>query len=420
MKQTLFATLFALPALLFSQDENLRNYDYLYLDNLRSVKFHIEGLYLSQPILNLRSSTPLTLSFDDLDGDYKNYTYSVVHCDANWQPSNLVESEYVEGFYEEDIRDYEYSFKVKSIYTHYQLAFPNEDMHVTKSGNYLLKIYENEDEKRLAITRRFMVVEPLVSFVADVTRPAIVSKGDTHQEIDFRMVHEDFEIRNPRQEITATILQNGRWDNAVTGIQPLFSKQKEQIFDYQDKIVFLAGKEFRYADLRSIRYGSPNIESISQEGGKYEAVLYRDFKRGNSTYLEYEDINGNFIIETRDDDVDDLESEYVSVLFSLASSERTDEDIYLFGGFTDWQLKPEFKMVYNPVISAYVGKVLLKQGYYTYLYAAVPKGKNELDFEATEGSWHEANNAYTILIYYRPFGGRYDRIIGATTFSSRL
>ncbi|HFA48201.1 MAG TPA: DUF5103 domain-containing protein [Bacteroidetes bacterium] len=450
--------LFCIPFLLsYGQDENLRNYDYTYYDNIRSVKFHVDGELISLPILALGWPNALLLSFDDISGeDVRDYVYSVEHCNADWTPSNLTEIEYLDGFSDERIDNYDYSFKAKSIYTHYWVRLPNEDMAFLKSGNYLLKVYDDEDEKKLVITRRFMVADPQVDIVQRMVRPAQVSKNRTHQEIDFKVIHEGFEIRNPRQELTAVVLQNGRWDNAITGIKPFISRLEEQSFDYQDKIVFPAGKEFRSIDLRGVRYPDPRLVSMTEQNGKYEAVIETDIKRGGMAHFERFDINGNFIIENTDengrlsirrtdnsqsgqngvsdaerqyqifgrddsqDEIHNLQSEYIDALFSLKSSgEMYGEDIYIFGGLTEWQLKPEFKMVYNPAVNAYVAKVKLKQGYYDYIYAALPEGKSEADFEVTEGDWHETENEYTILIYYRPFGGRYDQLIGMKTFTSR-
>jgi hypothetical protein len=404
-----------------AQDENLKFEDYTYLNNIKSVRFHVDGLLLSYPILNLNSQTVLHFSFDDLSPDYRDFTYTVVHCDANWKPSALLQHEYIRGFYEERIDNYDYSFKTKSIYTHYSLYLPNRNMQFIASGNYLLKVYVNEGRsKKLAVTKRFVVVDNRVSVSAKVVKPAMVSRSNTHQEIDFTITHKGFEIRNPRQELSVAVLQNGRWDNAISGLTPMFSRLEEQIFDFQDKIVFPAGKEYRYADLRSMKYGSESIQFLDYAENKYEATLYRDEKRGNKTYLEIEDINGNYVIETLDDKDHNLEGSYIDVLFSLASAgEMQGEDVYLFGSMTDWQLKPEFKMVYNPMVSAYVTKVLLKQGYYNYSYAALPKGTYKPDFEVTEGDWFETNNTYTILVYYKPFGSRYDQLIGAYSFGSR-
>lgn len=403
-----------------AQDEGLRFYDYVYLNNIKSVKLHVQGLLLSQPIMNLNTPAGLKLSFDDMDGDTKRYVYTVVHCDANWEPSKLTEAEYINGFQEGDIETFDYSFKTRSIYTHYWFSFPNRDMELTQSGNYLLKVYENEGEKRLAITRRFMVVDNKVSVIPTMVRPADVGKNDTHQEIDFTVTHKDFEIRNPRTELSVTVLQNGRWDNAITGLQPQFSKLDEQVYDFQDKIVFPAGREFRYADLRSTKVPSGNVEFIDFENEHPVVTLYPDRKRIDSGHLEIDDLNGNYVIQTLDDDDHDLESDYVTVWFKLYSPmEMYQQDLYIFGGLTDWQLKPEFKMVYNPAISSYVGRAELKQGYYDYLYAALPKGASAPEFDETEGNWFETDNLYTVLVYYRPFGGRADQLIGAYSFNSR-
>lgn len=455
---------------LFSQDENLRYENYVYVDNIKSVKFHEREQYTSLPIISLESGRLLELTFDELDADVKTYVYSVQHCNRDWTPSTMSEMEYIDGFSEGDIEDYEYSIGTQAIYTHYSLRLPNDDMAFTKSGNYLLKIYEDEDDKKLVITRRFMVVEPIMKVFADMVRPAIVSKMKSHQEIDFVVAHDGFEVRNPRTELSASILQNGRWDNAVMNIPPQYTRREEQLFTYQDKIVFEAGREFRPMDLRNFRLGTPDIRSVDLIGETYEVTIHNDKKRIKKVHLDYVDLNGDFIIENRDNsrrnnrrqatnnsaewdrqnsirfsmgldtlsrydssrsrtifdadnyqaDDNDIRSDYGNVLFSLYSpTEYHDLDVYLFGGLTDWKLKPAFKMAYNRAVNSYVGKATLKQGYYDYMYVTVPKKGGKPSLEDTEGSWFETENYYTILVYYRPFGKRYDMLVGATTINSR-
>lgn len=471
--------LFSVVGFAAGQDENLRYDNHIYKDNIKTVRFFSDGNYnrisggvsgfsAAYPIVRL-GGDQLFLSFDDMDGDFKNYVYTIVHCNADWTPSNLSEMDYMDGFRENDLSDYEYSFNTYSIYTHYSLVLPNEDLRFTKSGNYLLKVYEDESEKTLAITRRFMVVEPIVKIFPEMTRPAMVDKMKTHQELDFVITHENFEIRNPRTELSATVLQNGRWDNAIMGIPPQFTRAEEQRFNYQDKIVFPALREFRPLDLRSFRYGTRDIRQVDFVNDQYEIMLLEDRKRFNQPHLDIFDLNGGFVIQNLDDlgtnlqnearqnirniqttnrrlkelgldtvsvagaegisfsPIDayeasdyDVKSEYGNVLFTLYSpTEYYETDVYIFGGLSDWELKPEFKMVYNPQISSYVAKVQLKQGYYDYYYVTVPKGSREIMYDDTEGSWFETENNYTILIYYRPFGVRYDQLVGALTISSR-
>lgn len=421
MKYIPFALFLLISIIGFSQDAGLRYDDYIYKDNIKSVQFHIDGLFTSYPIIDLGANAALAFSFDDIDADVKNYTYTLVHCDQDWRPSNLSEMEYIDGFVEDRIDAYEFSFKTITPFTHYRLYLPNQNQAFTKSGNYLLKVYEDEGEKTLAITRRFVVVEPVVRIAPQMVRPSTVSKMRTHQELDFVVDFDRLNIRSPQQEVRATVLQNGRWDNAVYNVAPLFFRGTQLIFDYQDKIVFPAGKEFRYLDLRSLRTRSENIAEIQQLNNTIDVLLYKDEKRFDKVYLNRRDLNGQFVIESFDQQDYELSGNYADVLFTLYSPEPLyDYDIYLFGELSDWRADERFKMAYNNSVNGYVAKVKLKQGYYDYAYAAVKRDAKQKtpDLGEIEGHWYETENQYTVLIYYRPFGERYDRVIGAVTFTS--
>ncbi len=422
MKHTIITFILGtLSAALLAQDAGLRYEDYTYKNNLRTVQLYVDGLFTSQPIIELGSNSALVLSFDDMDANVKNYTYTIVHCDLNWQPSNLAEMEYINGFVEDRIEQFEFSFQTLTPYTHYRLYLPNRAQSFTKSGNYLLKVYEDEREKTLAITRRFVVVESLVNIRPQMVRPNAVSKMRTHQELDFVVDFNRLNIRDPQREVRATVLQNGRWDNAIIDIPPLFVRGTQLIFDYQDRVIFPAGKEFRYLDMRSLRFGSENLTAVERIGDTYEVTLNKDQKRFNQVYLNRQDLNGMYVIETFDQEDPFLSSNYANVLFSLYSPEPLyDYDVYLFGKLTDWRIDERYKMAYNPLVNGYVGKVQLKEGYYDYKYAVVPReGKNRTaNLTEIEGDWYETENQYTILLYYRPFGERYDRVISVISVSS--
>ena len=408
--------------LLIAQPEEGNCYcDNTYVDYIQTARLHPVGLVLANPILELGSNTQLYLSFDDLSPDVRAYTFTVEHLDADWTPSDLSPTEYIDGFTENTLQDYEFSFNTLTPFTHYFFAFPNEDIAFTRSGNYILKIYDDEEDRKLVLTRRFMVVESSMEILPRFVRPAMVQNSDTHQEIDLIVSHPGINVRRPRQEVQIAVVQNWRWDNAVTGIRPLFFRPEEMQFDLQNKIVFEAGKEFRFVDLRSFRATNQNVYNIQAYDDAVEVTLFKDEKRMNRAYLEFEDINGNYIIETFDNRDPDLEADYAYVLFSLSSpTHYIDEDVYIFGALSEWQLKPEFKMTYNNKIGAYISEVFLKQGYYNYMYTLVPKGSTTVSFADFEGNWHEANNNYSILVYYRPFGERYDRLVAAGTYSSRF
>lgn len=456
MKKIFLLFLFAISAsFIFAQDDEadkgLMYEDHVYVDYIRSVKFHIPGIVVSQPMVNLGSGA-LTFSFDDMQGDVKNYSYSLVHCNADWTPSELSEMEYMDGFNEERIEYAEYSFNTLTNFTHYRVTIPNEDFRFTKSGNYLLKVYDDEDDKFLVVTKRFMVVEPRFIVRAQTVPTSMVSKGRTHQEVNFVVEHKGIRVNSPRQEINVVLMQNGRWDNALKNIKPQFIKGDQLIYDFLDKITFPAGKEFRYFDMRTLRYRADKVKSIERYDDGYDVTLYMDKMRGYSVYYNLRDINGGYVIGNVDDndgvnvsfsendgvdvrlakidllrrqmieneESNNLESDYANVLFSLEMNEPIyDKDVYIFGAMTDWKIKEEFKMTYQNVVNAYVADIFLKQGFYNYMYATVPKrGEKIPDLGELEGNWYETENQYTVLVYYRPFGERYDRLVAGYSFNS--
>ena len=410
----------SLPYLAFGQNEDPQNYDCVYRGHIKSVKFHLNGLFLSQPIIDLNSRSTLMLSFDDLNNDVKDYIYTIEHCDRDWKPSQLNEMEFLDGFNGELIQNFRYSIKTSVDYTHYELLLPNQDIRWTKSGNYLLKVYEDEDDQELVITRRFMVVDRQVTIKPQMV-PGIGAKFRTHHEIDFLVDLQELRPRSAQQELTAVILQNGRWDNAITGMRPLIERSNQAVFDYQNKINFPAGKEFRHIDLRSLNYRGDGIAVIEEYPESWEIVLEKEEKRFDKVYLSGEDLNGNFVIETLDQPNQQLSSDYANVLFALYSPEPLyDQQVYLFGAFTDWRIQEQFKMVYNNSVNSYVAKIPLKQGFYNYAYAVTTQKDPKPNLTEIEGDWYETENDYIILVYYRPFGGRFDQLIGAVTVNSNF
>lgn len=419
MSRILFIFLLTTSFQSFAQQNEAKNYDNVYVGNIRSVKFHPEGAPLGYPIVDLNSNTQLTLSFDDLNEEFIDYFYTITLCNADWSPADLNEMDYLEGFNGERISEYHYSFNTLKNYTHYVLKLPNDNIRWLLSGNYLVNVYEDTEEAALVITRRFMVVEPIMKTFPQMVFPNQPSKSKTHHELDFTVNHKGIEISNPRKEISAVVLQNGRWDNAITGLSPVFIKGYDLIFDFQNKIVFPAGKEFRHLDIRTFRYLSDKSVEITSTDELYDVLLFKEEPRVFKNFQTYKDINGNFVIEHAEDKNADLEGDYASVFFSLGvSQEYFDSDVYIFGKITDWQLKPEFKMAYNATVSAYVGRALLKQGFYNYYYVELPAGSTISSHENIEGDWHEAENTYTVLIYYRPFGARHDLLVSSSTISS--
>jgi len=61
----------------------------VWVDNIRTVKFHVQGLPTSEPVVRLNSSTRLILRFDDVDLDVKDYVYSIQLHNRDWTLNEL-------------------------------------------------------------------------------------------------------------------------------------------------------------------------------------------------------------------------------------------------------------------------------------------------------------------------------------------
>jgi hypothetical protein len=424
----------------YSQPELDSYDDGVYRDYIRSVRMHVTGLYLSLPIASLGAENALFLSFDELDGKGTRYYYTVIHCDRNWRPTQeLSQFDYLGGYREGEIRDYEFSSGTYQDYLQYKLTIPNDEVKWSISGNYLLVVYEAGEENNPILTRRFLVTEEKIGFKTEVSRPAVVSKQNTYQEIDFGIETAALNSSNPRAEISCVIMQNGRWDNAVRDVEPRLVTGTYLSYDYQDKIVFEAGKEFRNLDISSMIYKSEFVLDIEEYPEGYSTILFHDEPRAQMAYLWRRDLNGMYVPYNRDysrrgipfDSLastinlvtrynyreQNLSTEYSEVLFTLNLPEDFGREIYVVGGMTDWKMLPENKLTFDDRVGAYIARLYLKQGYYNYAYA-VPDEHHHPDFSVIEGNWYATENLYSILVYYRPRGSQYDKLVGVHTFNS--
>tara|TARA_R110002072_G_scaffold15884_10_gene63107 strand:- start:383 stop:1666 length:1284 start_codon:yes stop_codon:yes gene_type:complete len=395
----------------------LRYEDYIYQEGIKTIRFHPSDDPLAMPMIRLFSAERLLLSFDDLYEDFVNYSYTVIHCDANWKASGLMKSDYLNNFQNYYINDYDYSLNALVPYTNYKLSIPNQDLSFTKSGNYILKVYRDDNEENIVFTRRFMVYESMVSASGTIRRATQVDKMNSHQEVDFIINHSGYVIQQPFRDLNVVLLQNQRWDNAISNLKPQFIQNAKLTYNYDDENTFEGLNEFRSFDTKNLQTLSQNIRRINMDS-LYHAYIRAEAPRLISKYAVQFDINGQYVVRRLDAGDSDLEADYVDVNFLLAHPQPYEEgDVYLFGKFSDWKLLPEYKLSYDYARGAYIGNFKLKQGFYNYSYAiGVDSGK--IDLETVEGSHWETENDYQILIYNREVGSRYDRLIGIGELSS--
>ncbi len=423
------------PLLSYGQEEEaIENIDYynpnvleysdkVYQENIKTVLFHIEDDPLSNPVIPLNGNFQLQLTFDDLEGENSNYTYQIIHCNADWQPSNLSPFEYIDGFTEEAINNYSYSANTLQDYTQYIAIIPNSFTKITKSGNYILKVYEDGNEDALVLTRRFMVFENKLGIDANLLTANNNRYFRTHQRLQFSIFYSGFSLVNPLSDLKVHILQNGRWDNAITDIQPVFFRDKTLIYNHLDRTLFEGGNEFRYFDLTSLDYLKERVEAADTIEESHHVFLVEDVARNKTQFARfqynYNDFNGKYSIGIYRSTFRNLDADYAYVHFFLPLEKPlTTGNIYIFGAVSDWRINPDFQMRYNHKKKQYEGQVYLKQGYYDYQYVIVNDGKSAIDYTSLEGSYFSTENDYQLLVYYTPFGARYDRLVGFQSINS--
>ncbi|MES2628385.1 MAG: DUF5103 domain-containing protein [Bacteroidota bacterium] len=390
----------------------------IYNKAIKTPQMYLNGVELSGAYLDLKGVTPIALHFDELGTDYKNYQYSLLHCNSDWTPSSLLPQEYIDGYFEDYITTYSTSFNTLQEYLHYTVNIPNENMKLKKSGNYIVKVFEVGNSDAPAFTMRFVVYENIARVTTMIKRSDIVQERETLQEIDFNIVP-PFNITNPYTDLKITILQNNRWDNAIRGLTPTFVRDNELVFNYDRKSSFPGGNEYRQIDLKSFRYQTGRVAKIVQADGAYQVKLVNDIVRNIYPYGSYQDLNGGYVIKNDDGTGGNPnnDGDYASVTFTLPHEAVTSGILYIAGDFNQNRLTEENQMKYNYNIGAYECTMLLKQGYYNYQYVLV-KDKQQPDASFIEGAFFQTENNYTILIYYRDFSTDYDRVIGCYTANS--
>ncbi len=385
--------------------------------NIKTALSHKKGEQLSLCIINLGSDEKILMSFDDLNAEKKNYLYTIIHCNSDWTKSNLMQSEYINGFYEEVIFNYEFSFNTIQKYTHYQFDFPTKNMQPILSGNYIFKIYD--EDGNTIIYRRFMVLDRQTYIEANVRRATLAEHRKTKHEIDFTISHSKLRILDPFSEIKVHIKQNNKEDNAITDLAPQFVRNDELDYNYEDINTFFGNNEFRHFDFTSLRYQSERVKNIYFDSTHNHVYLFNDKKRTFDLYSVEPDINGKFIIKSQEGWESNIEADYAFIHFTLPINNINYGDIYLLGGFSDWELKDEFKLHYNTKQKRYEGNIYLKQGYYNYHYALNDTTTDLIDVSFIEGTHYQTRNDYYIYVYYRAVGDRYDRLVGFMKTSSK-
>ncbi|TDP58185.1 DUF5103 domain-containing protein [Flavobacterium dankookense] len=403
-KHILLLTTILLSGNLFAQIEKEIPPPY----NIKTITF-VQNEQNMIPIFRLGDS--FQFQFDDLFGTEANYFYTITHCDYDWKPSQLSKNEYLNGFDDQRIQDYTNSLTTLQLYSHYRLTFPNRFTQFRVSGNYVIKILN--DDKEVVFSRKFILFEDLVTVPMQVKRPRNLSVINQKHNIEFSIKSATINFQSPLQNVKVMLMQNGKFDNAITNIKPQFTIGNDLIYRYDSETQFWAGNEFLFFENKDIRAANNNIAGIDTNGGVYNSHLYTSQARANVPYTFFPDINGNFIIKNINAERNEIEADYAWVFFTLSAPNYFGKkSIYVNGMFNNFAINDETKMDYNAEKGVYEKAIMIKQGFTNFQYV-ISDSSGKIDEEnAIDGNFHQTENNYFALVYYKENNQRYDRIIG--------
>jgi hypothetical protein len=186
-----------------------------------------------------------------------------------------------------------------------------------------------------------------------------------------------------------------------------------------EKNIFLGGNEFRYFDIKSIRYQSEFIRKIDFIGTAYHVYLYPSDNREFKPYFYWQDFNGKYYVAVQDGRDMDTEADYLYVYFTIPSKYSVPGGkLYVSGALNSWAFNKENVMTWDSDNGEYQCTMLLKQGWYNYEYIFLKEGQLTAEPSVFEGNHYETENDYLILVYYRDHRDRYDRLVGSLVANS--
>lgn len=387
-------------------------------DRIRTMQITHSAGDFAPPVIVIGTNDRLTFSFDQLADDRSFFRYRLIHCNADWQPSGLVDSEIVDGFNEGTIDDYDFSQGTTVNYVNYRFVIPNEQIVPLVSGNYLLTVYPENEPEKIVAQWRFMVSENVARIGAELTTHTDKDYNQNHQQLSVSVDTERIDVSDPFNDMTVMVQQNGRLDNEIALRHPMRMSGRKAIYEHSSPLIFEAGNEYRRFETVSLDYPGMHIAENAFINPYYHTVLMTDTPRASEQYLYDSTQQGRFKIREYDSDDADTKADYVVVHFSLECPPMPETMIFIDGDLTSRRFDESSRMMYNPVSGLYEKALLLKQGSYNYQYLTVAPGQNSGHASVIEGDKYQTVNEYLIKVYTRRPGDRFDRLIGVTQIVS--
>lgn len=372
----------------------------------RTLKTETAGSFMQPPVIRLGTEDRLIISFDEIAESNSELRYRLLHCNADWQPSKLVESEYIDGFNEADIEDYAWSVNTYVHYVNYRIEIPNENMRPLVSGNYLLQVFDRDEPGDVLLQTRFRILEPLINVGIGMTTRTDRGVNDRYQQLEVVLQGETDHLGNPYQDLKVMVMQNNREDEARMLKAPLRSDVRKVTYAHSPELLFEAGNEFHRFESTSNLFPGMNVDSVRYGGTNYHVWLKPDYPRATHEYEYDRTQHGRFLVKEYNATDSSIGADYITVHFSLDGPGEKEGPVWISGEFTRPLPGGKTEMRYDREAGVWRLEMPLKQGAYNYEYST-PAGRASID-----GNKYETENEYTVYVYLRKPGDRADRLIG--------
>lgn len=381
----------------------------IFSDRINTLQVTAGNDFMSPAVISMNGDEVIEISFDEMSHDYHRLVCHIEHCTPDWTTTTeLLESDYMEGFNDMVIDNYQNSINTNVLYTHYRFSIPNEKCQLKLSGNYRLTVVDDDNNEKL-LEARFMILDAKTSISMNVTTNTDIDMNKSHQQLSMTVNHSRLHITNPEEQIYTIVTQNERHDNQKTNIKPNMRNSSELIWQHNRDLIFKAGNEYRKFETLALSHPTMGIEEMAWDGNNYNAYPFVAEPRQN--YVYDEDADGAFYIRNSDNQKNDITCDYVFVNYRLTADERYYGNVVIDGKWANHDDKSRYTTKYDEEDNSYKLRLLQKQGYYSYQYL-VKDHDGQTSRQTVEGNFHQTENRYQAYVYFKDHGQRHWSLVG--------
>lgn len=405
MKRLILLLMILLAMSAFGKHQILQN-------NIKSLNVVSGNNWLGLPVITLGSDEVLNISFDELSHNYHRFAVHIEHCEYDWTVSDgLFESDWLEGFNDWTIDDYENSINTNVLYTHYCTQIPNERCRLKMSGNYRVHVLDEDNDNEEVMVIEFRIVEPLMAVGMSIDTNTDMGLNTRYQQVTMSLNYNSLSVTNPKEQLKWVVMQNGREDNMKTDVSPNYVTPKGLKWEHNRSLIFDAGNEYHRFEVLDPTHITLGLECVFWNEEERRFHVFPTACEPQRNYLFYQDADGAFYIRNSNNYENDRSSDYVYVHYKLApATAYSDASVFIDGKWTT-EDADNYVMTYDERDHSYNATILQKLGYYNYqLLLRNSEGATQILPE--EGSFYQTENRYQAFVYYKGINDRTWRIVG--------